>query len=292
MKSNKSIIIFYFILIIFYLIFYINCETCTSCTSNKFSCSGSDCPSNCKPNYQGTQCYDCSNYPNYYSIDSSSCNQCTGNKIIFESKECVDSCNSPMYIMSDACYRNCPEYSMIDGNLCKCLYNYYFTTVTTTDSDSDPLKIQHCLPPNIVPTGYNFYNMNGEFLNDCDTSSYYLKNEIIGGKSVTRCSSGCIGNEFEYEDENDGKKYCLDSCPSGTKTFNNFDNRKCLSSSDKCSDVNPNFYEKNNICVDKNECIVYYNEKCYNYCSEIGENYHKIYGGLGPIPNPQSPYHN
>ena len=268
-----------FCLICLCSLFYINCETCDACTNNGLKCTGDGCSPSCKPHFLGTSspnlCISCTN-SGYYSITSSTCDTCRGNRIIDDTQECInaDSCDY-LYSMENVCYSTCPEYSIAIGSECHCLYKYYIITAVTIPSTIEggtpsELKKRICLPPNTVLPEYIYYKYgsNELYKDSCPSSYNYIKEEIIGGQQVKRCSQSCIGNEFHLTDGTNN--YCLDSCLNTQKIYIDGSTRKCVNDCSFLNSGSIEFIEKNNNCIKKEECSAIYNNKCYDSCSEIG----------------------
>ena len=119
------------------LILCVYFSKCADCYNDCYllvgsSCTGITACSNCKPRYNyNYNCYDCSSFPDYYSIVGGACAACTGDKIIDATKECT-SANLPatFYQLGDVYYSYDPSSTdpeiQCSNKICSCK-NYYYT---------------------------------------------------------------------------------------------------------------------------------------------------------------------
>ncbi|MBO6244481.1 MAG: hypothetical protein J6O41_08010, partial [Clostridia bacterium] len=277
-KTHQIFFLFFVFLLCFKYSTQIDCSGCQnidglSCTA----ASGSDCDSvNCKPKYSNpiiNACYDCSNFPNYYSIssDPSACSSCSGDKIIEKTKECTSDALSDFYKLGDFYYLEDPSQNnnaiRCSGKICNCAKYFYEETIETKTK----LKCYNTLDA-AAADGYFYYdyNTNKLFQSGCpDTSPNQKKSTSTG---ITRCSADCYGTEW-YKDITSGSdvgKYCLDDCGGGTYKYRHIDEgvRKCL------DDCPTETYKKGVDCVTLDQCDFYLSTTCYTTCPS-GNPYHK-----------------
>ena len=213
----------------------INCDNCISDGLNCFNRDASNnllCDQKCKPKYGETsKCYLC-NFEDYYNIELTNiegqdveiCSRgCVGEYIIDSSKECVPSSISSLKKMGHIYYKNCPFFSTIDGDECKCLYKYYIETYNGKE-------IHHCLSQTSpCPDGMKLYDYSTKKCSsDSDCASTQIKK--IENNGNIRCHSSCIGDEF-YKTLSDNTQICVDSCESLIYIDSDDHNKKlCLDS--------------------------------------------------------------
>ena len=259
----------------------INCDNCISDGLNCFHKDASNnllCDQKCKPKYGVTsKCYLC-NFEDYYYIGQTEiegqnveiCNRgCIGSYIIDSSKECVSSSTdlSSLKKMGHVYFKNCPLYSIIDGDGCKCLYKYYIEKYNEKE-------IYHCLSqtspcPDVMKL-YDYEDKECTSNSDCEGTKIkkYENNGNI------RCHSTCIGDEF-YKTLSDNIQICVDSCESLIYIDSNNNKKLCL---DNCPTVTSGdaLKIKNNNCIAKSQCNFYDDDDfCLNSCKESnGKPYH------------------
>jgi len=206
-------------------------------------------------------CVACSGSGDYYKFSGDTCEfvgktECT--KIIYNSFQCVDSCSdSYSYSLGSICYQGCDE-NMInsESNKCKCIDKYFRT-------NEGPIEQYHCLRENVLcnPEHKSYDPITKEcFKETCGNEKIMKIENRSGSSSIAQCLDSC--NEFYYEEN--GKKYCISSCPKDKSLYyieNNVKN--CVNS---CNVGDYLYQLGNDQCVKYNDCTYINGSKCTDSC--------------------------